>query len=94
MQSNFAALIRLMDSLDGNGYLVGMPIVRCPTCRKSGEWFADKWGPFCSQRCKLLDLGKWLDEDNKISEPLRPDHFAAYENLPDGESLDRPDLEP
>ena len=45
-------------------------------------------GPFCSSRCKMVDLGKWLGEDYKITEPLRPDHFAEYENM-EGPDLDR-----
>ncbi len=65
--------------------------VKCPTCRKAGDWFAGPFGPFCSERCKLVDLGKWLKEENKISEPLRPDHFKEYEKLPPGEHLDEPD---
>ena len=28
--------------------------------------------PFCSERCKLLDLGKWLDGTHRIEEPLEP----------------------
>jgi uncharacterized protein len=45
----------------------------CPTCKKKGNWFAGKYGPFCSHRCKLIDLGKWLDAEHAISEPLRTD---------------------
>jgi len=48
-------------------------IVKCPTCKKAGDWFAGPVGPFCSPRCKLIDLGKWLGEENAISEPLAPD---------------------
>ena len=53
--------------------------VECPTCRKRGEWFAGRDGPFCSERCRLVDLGKWFNEEPRISEPLRPDHFQEYE---------------
>ena len=60
--------------------------VKCPTCRKEGDWFAGQYGPFCSKRCKLVDLGKWLNEENKISEPLQPDHFREAEEA--GEHLD------
>lgn len=49
--------------------------VTCPTCKTSGDWFATPWGPFCSQRCKLIDLGKWLGGEHVISEPLQPDHL-------------------
>ena len=64
-------------------------IVKCPTCRKRGAWFKNKYGPFCSRRCKLVDLGQWFDGQHKISEPLRPDHFEDYGELPSGEHLDQ-----
>ena len=67
--------------------------IRCPTCKKEGAWLETKSGPFCSERCKLVDLGNWFSEENKISEPLRPDHFRGYENLPPGEYLDDPESE-
>lgn len=37
---------------------------RCPQCRESFTLAAaeNPWRPFCSRRCKLLDLGEWLDE--------------------------------
>ncbi len=65
--------------------------VNCAICGHEAEFFAEPVGPFCSERCKLLDLGKWLNEDYRISEPLRPDHFQEYENLPASEELDRPE---
>jgi endogenous inhibitor of DNA gyrase (YacG/DUF329 family) len=65
----------------------------CPTCKKSGDWFAGKYGPFCSKRCKLVDLGKWFSGENAISEPLRPEHFEKYADLPPGEHLDKPENE-
>jgi endogenous inhibitor of DNA gyrase (YacG/DUF329 family) len=58
--------------------------VKCPTCKKSGDWFAGKYGPFCSHRCKLIDLGKWFSGENAISEPLKPEHFVAGEEPPVG----------
>jgi endogenous inhibitor of DNA gyrase (YacG/DUF329 family) len=56
--------------------------VKCPTCKKTGDWFAGKYGPFCSHRCKLIDLGKWFSGENAISGPLKPEHLEG-----DGESL-------
>jgi uncharacterized protein len=67
--------------------------VRCPTCKKEGFWLELESGPFCSKRCKLVDLGKWLSEEHCVSEPLRPEHFQGYENLPPGEYLDKPEPE-
>ena len=49
--------------------------VKCPTCKKDGDWFSAQYGPFCSHRCKLIDLGKWLNEQNKISEPRTSDRI-------------------
>jgi endogenous inhibitor of DNA gyrase (YacG/DUF329 family) len=50
-------------------------VVRCPQCRERGKWFAASWGPFCSERCKLIDLGKWFSEEHKLSRELRPSDF-------------------
>jgi endogenous inhibitor of DNA gyrase (YacG/DUF329 family) len=45
----------------------GPVFVACPTCAKSVEWTAGQhWRPFCSERCKLVDLGSWLDESHRI----------------------------
>ena len=38
-----------------------------------GDWFDGAFGPFCSRRCKLVDLGKWLNEEHTISGPLPED---------------------
>jgi hypothetical protein len=58
------------------------PLVQCPACHKRGDWLSGPYGPFCSRRCKLVDLGKWLNEEHCISEPLRPEHLARLEDLP------------
>ncbi|MEA3278814.1 MAG: DNA gyrase inhibitor YacG [Pseudomonadota bacterium] len=43
--------------------------VSCPTCGKSVPWTPEStWRPFCSERCRLIDLGEWLDERHRISE--------------------------
>ncbi|MCL4788570.1 MAG: DNA gyrase inhibitor YacG [Verrucomicrobia bacterium] len=66
-------------------------LIKCPTCKKQGDWFASPHGPFCSHRCRLIDLGKWLGEEHTISEPLRPEHLEKYADLPAGDHLDRTD---
>ena len=52
----------------------GNPRIACPACGKTGDWFAGKYGPFCSHRCRLIDMGKWLGGEHAISEPLRAEH--------------------
>lgn len=59
--------------------------VRCPTCRKDGPWFDSAYGPFCSKRCKMVDLGKWFGEEHAISEPLRLEHLEGNEPVPEQE---------
>ena len=42
-------------------------LVACPTCGKSVEWTAaSAWRPFCSERCKLIDLGAWATERYRV----------------------------
>jgi len=62
--------------------------LKCPTCGRCGPWFDREFGPFCSRRCRLIDLGKWLGGEHTISEPLRPEHFEGFEELPPDKSLD------
>lgn len=39
----------------------------CPSCGKKGTWTAEnKDKPFCSARCKLIDLGDWASEQHRI----------------------------
>jgi endogenous inhibitor of DNA gyrase (YacG/DUF329 family) len=47
-------------------------VVPCPTCGKAVTWSsAARWRPFCSERCRLIDLGEWLTEEKRIAgEPL------------------------
>ena len=43
------------------------PRVACPTCGKKIPWSPDNpWRPFCSERCRLIDLGEWLGEGMRI----------------------------
>jgi endogenous inhibitor of DNA gyrase (YacG/DUF329 family) len=64
-------------------------VVVCPRCRQRGKWFADKWGPFCSKRCRLIDLGQWFNEEHTISRELRPGDFEGFDELPPDSPPDR-----
>ncbi|MDX1518502.1 MAG: DNA gyrase inhibitor YacG [Gammaproteobacteria bacterium] len=40
---------------------------RCPTCKTVCDYSkTNPFRPFCSERCKLIDLGDWLTENNRI----------------------------
>lgn len=40
--------------------------MRCPICKKPAPRQENPYRPFCSERCKLLDLGHWVDEDYRV----------------------------
>lgn len=41
-------------------------LVLCPTCGKPVDWAASAFRPFCSERCKLIDLGAWAAERYRV----------------------------
>jgi endogenous inhibitor of DNA gyrase (YacG/DUF329 family) len=44
--------------------------VACPNCHRPVEWGpASPFKPFCSARCRLIDLGEWLAETRTIADP-------------------------
>ena len=45
--------------------------VKCPTCRADAARDGNPRFPFCSERCRLIDLGRWIDEEYRI--PEEPD---------------------
>jgi uncharacterized protein len=47
----------------------------CPICRKPTDSDSNADFPFCSERCKLLDLGAWASEKYVISEPVIDESF-------------------
>jgi len=50
--------------------------VPCPNCRQPATWSeANPYRPFCSKRCKLIDLGDWVEQRHGI--PGDPDLDAA-----------------
>ena len=41
--------------------------VACPTCNTAVAWTTvNRWRPFCSERCKLIDLGQWATEKYRV----------------------------
>jgi len=69
-----------------------MPMLQCPICRRAVPYRALSevpYRPFCSQRCQLIDLGKWLNEEYRVSEPL-PDFSQSrpQAQAPEGRPAD------
>ena len=47
-----------------------MPKVKCPTCGRQVAWEEhEKFRPFCSERCKMIDLGAWASGAYAITGP-------------------------
>lgn len=54
--------------------------VVCPQCGTKVEWTAaSKFRPFCSKRCKLIDLGEWAAERYRIPGVEPPDDAGESE---------------
>lgn len=49
-------------------------LVRCPSCGEPSRYAPDNpWRPFCSQRCRLTDLGAWANESFRVEAAEDPD---------------------
>ena len=53
----------------------------CPICKKKVPFDAAEM-PFCSKRCRLLDIANWADERYAISTPA---HRSEFEEMPEEE---------
>ena len=55
--------------------------ISCPICNKPGTWFEENaYKPFCSNRCKLIDLGEWAKESRIIPGPIDPNLLPDEDN--------------
>jgi endogenous inhibitor of DNA gyrase (YacG/DUF329 family) len=69
--------------LNGEAGGMRLTIVKCPTCGKPVAWIPEeRWRPFCSERCKLIDLGQWAEERYRI---------PSRESPPTDSGSDRPE---
>lgn len=53
--------------------------VNCPHCNEIVTWSEEnRWRPFCSERCKLIDFGEWASERHSIpGEPASPEDLES-----------------
>jgi uncharacterized protein len=58
--------------------------MRCPTCDKEFQPETSPAMPFCCQRCRLIDLGRWLDEKQRV--PFEPGEEDEGEPPPDADA--------
>jgi uncharacterized protein len=46
--------------------------MKCPTCHKETEFEGNAFRPFCSERCKMIDLGRWAGEQYRVPSVEKP----------------------
>lgn len=62
--------------------------ISCPICGKKNTWYSENtFRPFCSERCKLIDLGEWASETRKIP----GDSIDSNSPVIDSDALDESD---
>ena len=62
-------------------------IVRCPSCEGDSVYApSNPWRPFCSERCRSLDLGAWASEQYRM--PTRPSEDDETPDTPPEDSRD------
>jgi uncharacterized protein len=52
--------------------------MKCPICKKEVQ-VNNPETPFCSERCRIIDLGNWASEKYVISTPARPEDLRGQE---------------
>ncbi|NOT82940.1 MAG: DNA gyrase inhibitor YacG [Gallionella sp.] len=53
-------------------------MVTCPQCGTEHVWNSHNLSrPFCSERCKLIDLGKWANEEYRVEQPETAEEFIT-----------------
>ena len=61
--------------------------VKCPTCHRDLDWETAPFRPFCSERCRLIDLGAWFSEQRAIPGDAPPEESPVTEKRgPDEEN--------
>ena len=46
--------------------------MKCPTCGEPVKWQDNPFRPFCSERCKLIDFGRWANEEYSVPGEEKP----------------------
>jgi endogenous inhibitor of DNA gyrase (YacG/DUF329 family) len=58
--------------------------VPCPRCGTLKPFTPDnKWRPFCSERCKMIDLGAWASESYRVPDAAAPDDAGEPQDTQD-----------
>jgi len=56
--------------------------VSCPRCKKKFNYHSSDFRPFCSEKCRLIDLGQWLNETYTVpASKITPEEAEHLEQL-------------
>jgi len=64
--------------------LTDMVLRPCPTCRKPTSWEGNAFKPFCSERCKIQDLGAWASESYRVPEKPQEEDGEGWSDEVEG----------
>lgn len=67
--------------------------VNCPRCKESFEYYSSEFRPFCSDKCKMIDLGLWLTENYKVPSQKPLDETDLEIVIKNIEAAEEPDEE-
>lgn len=68
--------------------------MRCPVCNVDFDLATTPTKPFCSERCKTIDLGRWLDESYSLPDVPDPEDDETPDDDWWGTSLIEPKAKP
>lgn len=56
--------------------------VSCPRCQKKFDYYTSEFRPFCCERCRLIDLGQWMNESYTVpAQKLTPEEQEQLERI-------------
>ena len=55
--------------------------VNCPRCKKKFSYYTSESRPFCSDKCKMIDMGTWLTENYQIAGQTNSVYIEDAEKL-------------
>lgn len=56
--------------------------VKCPQCKKEFNYYSSEFRPFCSEKCRLIDLGQWLSESYSVpAQKMTPEEAEQLEQI-------------
>lgn len=55
--------------------------VKCPRCHKEFSYYDSEHRPFCTDRCKMIDMGQWLNESYTVPTTSSPDQHLEVDEF-------------